>query len=338
MAAPLHYCAAYGGCYISMLHMSEDAILTPLAQARSSTNKAESAGLLIPAWCLLMPVLALLAVFLVAIEQPDGRLHMWVLDVGQGDAILVQTPRGHTALINGGPGATPLLNGLGAHMPVWQHNLDLVALTRPRQENLMGLPELLDRYGVAQVVQTEFTPTAGLQAEWANTLKLKSIPVRHVSRGERISFEGEPDVWFDVLSPTNRAVSEEQPTSAGAGDVSNSSLVLRLNYGPHSILLAGDGQAATEAELVSDGGAELRSTVFKVAQHGDKAAVSTALLSSVKPKVAIISVGAGNRFGQPAPETLNALEQAGAATYRTDQNGTIEVIADMSRLWVRSER
>src|ERR1044072_7846753 len=80
----------------------------------------------VPVWSLLLPVTLAVLLVVIAQQRPDGRLHVWVLDVGQGDAIFVRTPAGHTALIDGGPEATPLLNGIGEHMPFWRHDIDLV--------------------------------------------------------------------------------------------------------------------------------------------------------------------------------------------------------------------
>src|SRR5438034_2048259 len=120
---------------------------------------AEQSRRTVPLWSLLLPVLATALLLLVASQQPDGRLHIWVLDVGQGDSILVRTPAGHVALIDGGPGATPVLNGVGAHLPFWQHELDLLVLTHPHQDHLMGFTDILGRYHIDQVVETQFTAT-----------------------------------------------------------------------------------------------------------------------------------------------------------------------------------
>src|SRR6266480_7963007 len=92
----------------------------------------------VPLWSLLLPWVVALSLLLVASQRPDGRLHLWVLDVGQGDAILLRTPGGHTALIDGGPGATPVLNGVGGHIPFWQRDLDLLVLTHPHQDHMMA--------------------------------------------------------------------------------------------------------------------------------------------------------------------------------------------------------
>lgn len=84
-----------------------------------------------PAWTLLIPAFGLALIILLAKQVRDGRLHLWVFNVGQGDAIMLRTPRGHTALVVGGQGATSLLNGVGNNVPFWQRDLDLLVLNHP---------------------------------------------------------------------------------------------------------------------------------------------------------------------------------------------------------------
>lgn len=276
-----------------------------------------------PLLALAVPAFALVMLLVIVGQQPDGRLHLWVLDVGQGEAILLRTPRGHTAVVDGGPGATPLLNAIGRRMPFWQHNIDLVVLTNPVQDRLMGLVDLLGRYDVGQVVQTEYTATGGVQAQWLRLLDAGGVPVHHVARGEVLTFAGEPEVTLEVLGP-------------GEGD--DSPMSLRLTYGPHSLLISGDARAEAEAQMVSYKGDALRSQVLVVGHFGSKDVASPPFLAAVRPTAAIISAGAGNRFGYPSPETLDALNAAGALVYRTDLNGTVEVIADPQQMWVRTER
>jgi len=259
---------------------------------------------------------------------------MWVLDVGQGDAVLLRTPKGHTALIDGGPGATPLLNGIGRNLPFWQRGIDLLVLTHPHQDHMMGLIEVLARYKVDQVVQTNFTATLGVQGEWMSAIERHAIPVHHARRGETIAFEGEPEVSLRVLSPTT----PDTQTIRGDAEVNNSSVVLSLSYGKHTLLLEGDAQAEAEHDMVRQEGARLYSQVLKVGHHGSDTSSTPQFVALVKPEVAIISVGRDNKYGHPSPQTLRTLQQYGARIYRTDLNGTVEVIADDDQMWVRSER
>lgn len=298
----------------------------------SVSNSLASAT--VPLWSLLLPPAAILLLLLVASQRPDGRLHLWVLDVGQGDAILLRTPRGNTALIDGGPGATPLLNGVGKELPFWQRNLNLVVLTHPHDDHLTGLVDLLGRYRVDEVIQTAFTPTTRTQEEWLRTLKDRAVAVHYARSGEEIGFQGEPDLSLRVLSPATPDAAAELK----GGGLNNTSIVMKLSYGSENILLEGDAQVEAEGEMVRRETSELPAQVLKVGHHGSSTSSSAPFLSQVQPQVAIISVGAGNSYGHPTSQTLQALQKAGAKVLRTDLNGAIEIIADKSRMWVRSER
>lgn len=284
-------------------------------------------------WVALVPLALLLCAVVVWAQMPDGRLHIWVLDVGQGDAILIRTPGGHTAIVDGGPGATPLLNAVGRDLPFWQHKVDLVVLTHPHDDHLAGLAELVERYEIGQVAQTVFSATGGVGGVWRQRLAQRGVEVANPARGSTITFAGEPDVTLRVLSPRTPDASDEQ-----GGGLNNTSIVLRLEYGKHSFLLEGDAQLEAEGEMLQADPDFLRSDVLKVGHHGSDTSSSPAFLRVVSPQVAVISVGEGNRYGHPAPQTLDALEDIGAQVIRTDQSGTVEFIADRDNLWVRPER
>lgn len=318
------------------------AILRPVREATSHLTiimpdaNSTNPGFTVPAWSFFVSLFVLALLLVAATQRPDGHLHIWVLDVGQGDGILIRTPNGHTALIDGGPGATPLLSEMGEHLPFWQRDLDLMVLTHPHQDHVMGLIEVLERYDVDQVVQTEFTATGGLDAQWLHSVKSEGAPVHYPMPGETISFEGEPEIELRVLSPP---MPEGRTTGSNRNDdINNASVVLRLSYGNHNILLAGDAQEAAEAEMSRLPGEELASEVLKVGHHGSDTSSTPGFIARVRPQVAIISVGADNKYGHPSSETLQTLQEAGATLYRTDRNGTVEVIADEERLWIRSER
>src|SRR5437773_4699433 len=122
-----------------------------------------------------------------------------------------------------GPGEPKCYLGV----PFWQHNLDLLVLTHPHEDHVMGLVEVVRRYQVGQVVETEFTATAGVQAEWLSAVRERRIPVHYARRGETIHFEGEPDLSLRVLSPTTPDAARERQ----GGDINNTSIVLHVAYG-----------------------------------------------------------------------------------------------------------
>jgi competence protein ComEC len=120
-------------------------------------------------------------------------------------------------------------------------------------------------------------------------------------------------------------------------DMNNASIVLRLTYGEISVLLTGDAETEEEAWMIAQGSA-LDAQILKVSHHGSNTASSAAFLDRVRPEVALISCSADNQYGHPHREILDRLSDYGADVYRTDQDGTIEVITDGTTYWVQTER
>jgi competence protein ComEC len=281
----------------------------------------------LPGWALVLPAVMLAAFIAMSLQRGDGEVRLWVLDVGQGDAILLQTPAGHTAVIDGGPGATALNSGVGKHLSFWQNSLDLAILTTPKDDDITGLVDLLARRPVDQIVQTEFTPTTSGQGAWQEAVAQSDADVSMASRGDLISFDNEPDLTLRVLYPPAESAVEGMP------------LLLKLEYKGTSILLASGLTTHDETLLLSlSDQADLKSDVLLVGQHGSDSATSPRFIATVQPSAAIISVGAGNRTNDPAPEVLQRLTAAGAKIYRTDQNGEIEVALKAGELTITPER
>lgn len=257
---------------------------------------------------------------------PDGRLHVYFLDVGQGDAILIRAPDGRQILVDGGPSPTALLNELGDLLPFWDRDLDLVVLTHPDGDHVTGLIPLLDRYRVAQALDVPQSDTAAAAAAWRERLTAAKTPRAYAQRGMRLPVG---DLHITVLNPA------ATPLRGTASDENNNAIVLRLDYGQTSLLLTGDAETEAEAALLA-AGLPLRADVLKVGHHGSNGSTSAPFVAAVAPHVAVIQVGAGNTFGHPNPEVLKRL--AGAQVYRTDQQGRIEVVSDGRRVWVKTGR
>ena len=264
---------------------------------------------------------------------PDGRTHVYFLDVGQGDAILIRGPTGRTALVDGGPDPVVLSDRLGRVLPFWQRRIDVVAATHADSDHLAGLLPLVGRYRVGYVLEppgmsTGAAAEAPLTTSWHEALAAAGLAPQTVIGGTEIYLDR--DLALVVLHPVTGA-------AGGEGDDNHNSLVLQVQAGDQQLLLTADIDAAAEAQLLA-GDADLEAAVLKVAHHGAATGSSSAFLDAVSPAVAVVSVGADNRFGHPTEETLARLADAGAVVYRTDRCGTVEVIIDGSRLWVRPER
>ncbi len=266
-----------------------------------------------------------------ALTAPDGRLHVTVLDVGQGDAILVQTPSGQDILIDGGPSPLAVNLGLGEKLPFYDRTLEMVVLTQPHADHLTGLIEVLERYRVGQALQPEIRDVSPLYDRWCASLARHRIPVTTLHAGQRI--EPGSEVYIDVLHPP------EEPMAETADDVDNNGLVLRLSYKEVSFLLTADIYHEAEWYLISSG-TPLRSTVLKVAHHGSRTSSSTEFLEAVSPEAAIISAGAGNRFGHPHMEVTDRLMAClkDGNLYCTAECGTVEFISDGQRIWTKTGR
>ncbi len=274
---------------------------------------------------ILVLALSSLLVWLAASPAQSGRLSVTVLDVGQGDAILVETPSGNRVLVDGGPGEAVLQAALGRHLPFYDRRIDLVTLTHPQADHAGGLPAVLEQYGVGAVLGSSTEPQSAAGDHWREVLAASRTPVIEATRG--MAFDVGDGAILTVISPPT--LSPHQ-----SANLNDASIVLRLTYGSFSMLLTGD--IGSEAEYGMERlGAGLQSTVLKVAHHGSRTSTSADFLSLVDSSVAVISVGKDNRFGHPAPEVLERLEDQ--AVYRTDQSGDVTVSTDGHKVWVSTQ-
>ncbi len=271
-----------------------------------------------------MAVLVVL-IWLALLGVPDGRLHVYFLNVGQGDAILIVAPDGRQILVDGGPSPSALFNELGAVLPFWDRDLDLVVLTHPDGDHVTGLIPLFDRYQVARVLDTQLSDTAPAAAAWRTSLTQHQISRTQAVRGMRIPLG---QMQLTVLHPSLQAL------KGTASDDNNNAIVLRLDHGQTSVLLTGDAESEAEADMIR-AGLPLRADLIKVGHHGSRGSTSAPFLAAVAPRWAVIQVGADNAFGHPHPEVLRRLEAAGVEVLRTDRQGRIEAISDGRTLWIR---
>jgi competence protein ComEC len=269
-------------------------------------------------------ILLVLALFLRG-NLPDGRLHVSFLDVGQGDAIFVQTPSGRQALIDGGPSPSVLLSHLGRRMGFWDRSLDLIMLTHPDADHITGLVSVLERYRVDRVVFREVGCDDAMCEEWRRLVEEGGATVYRGEAG--LEIELDEGLRLEVLHPGVELLASE-----GFND---SSLVTRLTYGQASMLLTGDIRAKAERRLLAEK-VGLGSSVLKVAHHGGCDSTTAGFLEAVDPQLVVISVGKENEFGHPCAALLRRL--SGRTVYRTDEHGTVTVSTDGKQMWVKTER
>ncbi len=299
------------------------------AGLRSGAERSVSAVSRVPKKWLIPPLTTIaVLVWLSAAAMPDDRLRVSFLDVKQGDAILIQQGT-RQVLIDGGPSPQILNLELGRQIPFWDRTIELVVLTHPDQDHLAGLIEVLQRFRVERVLDPNLEADSPIYEEWQRLIAERGITKTTAWAGQQLALSG---ATLTVLNPRN----SQQNTDA---DIDNKSLVLHLKAGRVGFLLTGDIRSEAELQLIARRAA-LNSTVLKVAHHGSDTSTSPEFLSAVNPQMAVISVGAENKFGHPSPEVVTRLEQQLGADniYRTDRHGTIQFITDGERLWVSTIR
>ena len=255
-------------------------------------------------------------------SQPDGMLHVAFLNIGQGDAIFIQTPAGQQILVDGGLYPSLLNEQLGRQMPFWDKSLDLMIATHPDADHVAGLVGVFDRYQVELLItdgeglgESEIYDAVLLAAEAHQTALHIALAGEQIDLGDGVRLE--------FLHPGPELDSEDR---------NNNSVAFRLIYGDFSLLLTGDAEQEAEQAMV-DSGRSLSALVFKAGHHGSNGSSNAFFLAAVDPQVIVVSAGRDNRYGHPHPDMLQRATNIGAVVLRTDQLGTIEVISDGHLMW-----
>lgn len=251
------------------------------------------------------------ALSLSALPRSDGRLHLWFLDVGQGDSILIETPSGRAALIDAGPAFEAFDAGervVGeALFELGHRELSFLALTHRHS----------DHHGGASFVARHFTP----ERIYVNgdSAALRDFGTTKARRGEAWTLDG---VSFRVRSP-------DPGWGLPGPDENAKSLVIEVEFGTTRCLLMGDASTLTESLLeIPTTGVDL----VKVGHHGAQTASSPLFVRQTRPRMAVISVGLRNRFSHPSPKVVERWARAGARVLRTDLDRTLHVVSDGARV------
>lgn len=274
------------------------------------------------AWALVVALAAVcIGIWLLVLEAtPSTTLTVAVMDVGQGDSIYIKSPTGIEIVIDGGPDNS-ILRQLPTRMAFSDRQLDAIIETHPDADHIAGFVDVLKRYSIGAFIEPGIpkpTLTAkALEQEVAD----EKIPRYIVRRGDWLDLGAGaklqilfPD--FDVSQLTTNKTNE-------------GCIVSRLVYGNTSVLFMCDAPMDVENHLMQIGSStDLASDILKVGHHGSRFSSGTAFVAEVHPTIAVISVGAGNTYGHPTPQTLGTLSSQHIKTLRTDQEGTVVFVSN----------
>jgi competence protein ComEC len=266
-------------------------------------------------------LLAITAIFWILLNSGfsvgRGELKVSVLNVGQGDSILVEYPNGMLMLVDGGAGAK-VLSELGEVLPPWERTIDIVLLTHDHADHLNGLFSVVQRYHVKTVLLRLDSCMSGECLRFLELAREAGVSIVDVNPLDSPKHLEVGSVMVDVFE------------FSSMGSVNNTSMALVIQYGDFSMSLNGDLETEGEEKLIA--GMEAvdieKIDVLKAGHHCSRTASSAGYLEYVRPSVAICSVGEGNSFGHPHAEALDRFQEYDVEYVRTDVSGRITVNSD----------
>lgn len=262
-------------------------------------------------------------------RKPSEQLHVYFLDIGQGDSIFIDSPSHGRILLDGGPNKR-VLTELGRILPFNDKRIDVVIESHPDKDHIGGLPEVINRFDVKAFMEPGVESPNTVDDAIKKEIKDKNIPDILARRGMVVDFGD--GVKLEILFP-NQDVSKWETNDA--------SIVAKLIYGDKSFLLTGDSTIKAENLLMSLDKDVLKSTVLKAGHHGSHTSTSLLYAQVVAPEYAVISVGKDNQYGHPHKETIDTLNKIGAKIVSTEDTpyttglGTIEFITDGKTLSIK---
>jgi competence protein ComEC len=251
------------------------------------------------------------------------------LDVGQGDAIVVETPGGRRLVVDTGPRSETTSQGLLTVVPYLRSTgaqvIDALLLTHADSDHVGGAPDLLQTMEVRRLVVSGEGEESAAMREVLQTARRRGVEIVRIRRGQGLDFRD--GVIAQVIHPQSGHLAKEERDN-------NASLVLRLRYMSTSLVLTGDAEEGAEQRMILSR-QPLGADILKIGHHGSRTSTSPEFLRAVHPQAAVISCGRHNAFGHPHAQITSRLDEAAIPVFRTDRDGAIMVESDGRTIRIR---
>jgi len=249
----------------------------------------------------------------------DNSVHIFFLNVGQGDAEMMQAGN-YQILIDGGPDDSVLAQ-IGKVMPVTDRKIETIILSHPHADHITGLNSILDRYEIGQIYYSGVVYNSNIYKEFLDTARAKNIPLKIPAVLQKESLFANSKLTF--LWPGERY------KDRSIDNLNNSSEVVSFCYFTHCALFTGDIETDEQATMIANYSSNLaifQTEILKLSHHGSANGTNQVLLDLSKPKYAVIEVGANNKYGHPHVATLDLLDKNKIQYFRTDRDGMIDFV------------
>jgi beta-lactamase superfamily II metal-dependent hydrolase len=254
------------------------------------------------------------------------ELVITVLDVGQGDSILIQTPNKHEFLVDGGPNDA-VVDQLGQVLPFWQRRIDGLLPSHPQADHINGFVDVLARYKVINYFNTPAEADISSYKSIMNTLEQENITKDYFLAGEEIKTDD--NVYLSSLWPKSDTNWQD------IADLNDVAEVFVLQFHYFKAIFTGDAGANVDQQIINQ---SPDVDMLKVGHHGSATGTDQQWLETIKPEISVISVGKDNKYGHPAVSTLRQLTSVGSQIWRTDQSGRITITVNQAGISVRSSK
>lgn len=278
--------------------------------------------------------------------EAKGQLTISMLDIGQGDAVLIQTGAKNILIDTGddkyyedgkkGKENTQLLTEL---QKLKIDHIDTLVMTHAHADHIGKADKVIAQYGVKELVYNGIPSTSKYFINALKAAKANGTQQVKVKAGDVLDFGN--GVSFEIVSPSQSLIDEDTAAIKAKKkvDVNNESVVGRLTFGNFAMLFTGDAEGPVEKDMAASYGKKLKCQVLKAGHHGSKTSSTAEFLKLVQPESVVMSLGANNQYGHPHEALLNRLQKQGVKNiYRTDANGTITIVSDGSSYSITTEK